>query len=75
VDPVIGVVDEPVEALAGSGAVPDRLLEGVEGEVSAQRAGCLPADDAAGEHVGDERHVGEAGPGAHTCAAAFCAAR
>jgi hypothetical protein len=32
----VGVVHEPVEVLAGLGAVPDRLLEGVQGEVGAQ---------------------------------------
>jgi hypothetical protein len=30
------------------------ISSGVEGEVGAQRAGDAPADDAPGEHVGDE---------------------
>ncbi len=48
----VAVVDESV-AVNGSG--PERLLQRVEGEVAAQRTRRPPADDAAREHVDDER--------------------
>jgi hypothetical protein len=41
----------------------ERLLEGVEREVALQRTRDTPADDAAREHVDDERDVREAEPG------------
>src|SRR3990172_5799420 len=60
-DPPIAVVDEPGEIL-GSPA-PDRHLEGIEGELGAERARHPPADDPAGKDVDDEGGVAEAGPG------------
>ena len=51
------------EALAGALALPDGHLQGVQGEIGAQMAGRLPADDEAAEDVEDERDVDEAGPG------------
>jgi hypothetical protein len=51
----VAVVDEPVDDLAGSGAVPDGHLQGVDGEGGAQRLGDLPADDHPGKDVDDER--------------------
>ena len=60
----VRVMDQFVEALAASGAGPDRLLQRVEGEVGAQRAGGLPADDHPRVDVGDERDVDEPRPGA-----------
>jgi hypothetical protein len=50
----VAVVDEPVEDLAGSGAVPDGHLQGVDGQVGAQTVGDLPADHHAGVHVDDD---------------------
>jgi hypothetical protein len=57
----VGVVDESVEADVA--AVPDRHLQGVQGEVGAQRTGGLPADDESAEHVDDERDVHPPGVG------------
>src|SRR5690349_9828817 len=57
-------MDQLVEPLPACGASPDRLLQGVEGEVGAQRAGCLPADDHPRVDVGDEGDVDEPRPGA-----------
>ena len=54
-------MDQPVEVRCG--AVPDRHLERVERQVSTQRPRRLPADDAPGEHVDDERHVHPAAVG------------
>jgi hypothetical protein len=51
------VMDEAVEGAAAALTVPDRHLEGVDGEVGAQRVRRLPADDHTGEHVDNERHV------------------
>ena len=42
-------------------AVPDRHLQGVQDQVGGHLGACPPPDDAAGEHVEDERH--EDGPG------------
>ena len=55
-------MDQAVEDLAVTGAVPHRHLEGVDGEVGAQGLGDLPADHHAGEHVDDE---GRVDPAAH----------
>ena len=55
----IRVMDQPGEGL---GAAPDGHLQGVQGEVGAQRGGDAPADDAPRVHVGDERRVGEPAP-------------
>ena len=41
----------------------ERLLQGVEGQVAAQRARNPPANDRAGEHVDDEGDVDEPRPG------------
>ncbi len=57
--PTIAVMDEPVE---GSLPRPQRLLKGVEREVSPQRARRLPADDGARVDVDDEGDVSEARP-------------
>ena len=54
----------PVVSSAGVLAGPQPHLEGVEGQVGAQALRQLPADDAAGEHVDDERGVDPAGEGA-----------
>jgi hypothetical protein len=51
----IRVVDEAVEVLAAQR--PDGHLQGVEGEVGAQGARCLPADHVAREDVDDESHM------------------
>src|SRR5471032_282468 len=59
------MMDELVEALACAGAGPDRLLERVESEIRAQRAGGLPADDHPRVDVDDERDVDESRPGAY----------
>src|SRR5262249_29159595 len=58
--PPIAVMHEAGGRRAAS--VVDRLLEGIEDEVGRQRRGDAPADDAAGEHIDDERHVDEAAP-------------
>ena len=39
------------------------LLERIEGEVAAQRAGHAPADDPPGKDIDDEGHIDEAAPG------------
>jgi hypothetical protein len=57
--PAIGMVDQPVEAIAA--AVVHRHLERVDREVRAQGLRCLPADNHAGEHVDDECDVHPAG--------------
>ena len=59
----VGVMDEPVEIVTGSGAIPDRLLQRMQRKVGLERSGCLPTNDAPREHVGDERDVHEPGPG------------
>ena len=60
-DAAVAVVDQAGDVVAGALAGPDPHLQGVEGEVGAQRLGQLPADDPAGEHVEDERRVDPAG--------------
>ena len=45
------MLDQLGEVTAIPVALPDRLLEGVEGQVGAQRAAGLPADDRPREHV------------------------
>ncbi len=59
----VAVVNQAVEDLAVTGAVPHRHLEGVDGEVRAQGLGDLPADHHAREHVDDEGGVHPAGMG------------
>lgn len=60
---LIAVVDETRGAVAAPRV--DRLLERVQHEVRAEGRGHAPADNAAGEHVDDQRHVHEPGPGRH----------
>src|SRR5690606_31097440 len=57
----IAMVYEPL--LARVFPLADRLLQGVQGEVTLQRAGHPPADDPARVHIDHERHVDEAAPG------------
>src|SRR5262245_46061709 len=47
----------------GSRASPERLLERIQDQVGAHRAGDAPADDAARKHIDDESHVDEPRPG------------
>ena len=56
----VGVGDEPFEAGA---SVPAGRLQCVEHHLGCHVAGDAPADDAAGERVGDEAHIGDPGPG------------
>ena len=56
-------MDEAVEACSLRRV--DGHLQGVEGEVAAQRRRDLPADDEAAEDVDDEGHVDEADVGLH----------
>jgi len=42
---------------------PDGHLQGVQGQIGAQRPRGLPADDEAAERVDDQGHIDEAGPG------------
>ena len=58
-DPAVRVMHQPVKRTLPR---PERLLEGVEGEVGAERAGDLPADDRPRVDIGDEGHVHEARP-------------
>jgi hypothetical protein len=58
----VAVMDETLEVV-GPGSVVDGLLQGVDRQVRAQRSGCLPAHDHAGEHVDDERRVHPAAVG------------
>ena len=44
------------------GAIVERLLQRIEGQVAAQRGRRPPADDPPREHVDDERHVHEPAP-------------
>ena len=62
--PAIGVVHQRGDAVPVASAGPQPHLQGVEREVGAQRGRGLPADDAAAEHVEDERAVHPAGEGA-----------
>src|SRR5437879_9942791 len=57
----ITVMDEPL--IASKWAIVERLLKRIERQIAAQRTGYAPANDPPGEHVDDERHVGEASPG------------
>jgi hypothetical protein len=57
------VVDQPGQVGALPAASPDGLVQGVEGEVGAQVGRRPPAHDPAGEQIGDEGQVDEAGPG------------
>ena len=50
----VGVMDQPGEGL---GAAPDGHLQGVQGQVGAQRGGDAPAEDAPRVQVGDERRL------------------
>ena len=43
----------------------ERLLQRIEGEIAAERAGHAPAHDAAREDIDDEGDVGKAAPGRH----------
>src|SRR5688572_7167786 len=52
-----------MDELAGRLPCPERLLEGVERQVTPQRRRHAPAHDEAREDVDDERHVYEARPG------------
>jgi hypothetical protein len=54
------MMHEPSELSAAS---PDRLLEGIEAKLGSKRRRALPADDHAGVHVDDERHIAKARPG------------
>ncbi len=51
---LIGVMDETGHLTT---TAPDRLFQGIEGELGAKIRRDLPADDHAGEDVGDEGHV------------------
>jgi hypothetical protein len=51
-------------AVAGSLAGPQPHVEGIEGQVGAQRGGHLPPGNHPGEHVEDERDVDPPGVGA-----------
>jgi hypothetical protein len=53
------MMHEPGELSAAS---PDRLLEGIEAKLGQKRRRALPADDHAGVHVDDERHIAKARP-------------
>jgi hypothetical protein len=46
-------------------ATPDGHLQGVQGQVGAERPGGLPADQVAAEGVDDQGHIDKAGPGRH----------
>jgi hypothetical protein len=58
-------MDQPLEVVTGSCAVPDGHLERVDREVGTERVRQLPADDRAGVNVEDERRVHPAGVGLH----------
>ena len=53
-------MDQAGDVVAGPASGPKPHLQGVQGEVGAQRRGHLPADDHPAEHVEDERDVGPA---------------
>lgn len=61
VDAAVTVVDEPVNIAA---TPPEGHLQGIEGKISAERAGDLPAEDPAAVGVDDEGRLYEARPGA-----------
>jgi hypothetical protein len=58
----VAVVHQPVQ---GRVAAPDRHLQGVQGQVGAQVAGQLPADDQPRERIDDQGGVDEPRPGPH----------
>ena len=58
-------MDQSGDLVLLAGALPQALLEGVKGEVGAQRGRAAPADDPAGEHVHDEGDVDEPRPRGH----------
>lgn len=60
-DSAVAVMDQTGQIGAAASAAPQRHVEGVEGEVGAQRGGDLPAQHDPGEHVQDERDVDPAG--------------
>jgi hypothetical protein len=59
--PSVGVMHEAVEVPA----VPDRHLQGVEGQIGPEGPGGLPAHDEPAVRVDDEGHVDEARPRRH----------
>src|SRR3954453_11386531 len=63
-DPKLRVVNQPAEVSTGAPAGPDAHLQGIEGQVGAQRLRQLPADHTAGVDVDDEGGVDPAGEGA-----------
>jgi len=60
----VGVVHQGAGVVAVVVAGPQAHVEGVQGQVGAQRGGDLPAHDAAAEDVQDEGAVDPAGEGA-----------
>jgi hypothetical protein len=58
-------MNEAVEVLADSGAVPDRHFQSVYGEVRSQAVRDLPSHHHSREHVDDEGGVHPSGIGLH----------
>jgi hypothetical protein len=56
-------MNDSVDVCSGAVPGPQRHLQGVEGQLGRHRRGSAPADDAPGEHVGDEGREGHARPG------------
>ena len=55
--PGIGVMNQPIDVVAGTAADPQRHLQGVERQFGRHPVMGAPADDPTGEHVGDERSL------------------
>ncbi len=58
---ILAVVDQLITRRPGV----ERLLQRIEGEIAAERAGHAPSHDAAREDIDDEGDVGKATPGRH----------
>jgi len=60
----VTVVNQPAQVVAGVGALPDRHVQRVQGQVGVEVLGQLPPDDHPRVDVDDERRVHPPGVGA-----------
>ena len=63
--PSLGVVHNTADRFTVAVSSPQRHLQRIEGQLGRHRRRGAPADDAAGEHIGDERRERHPGPGRH----------
>jgi hypothetical protein len=61
----VAVMDQPVDRVTVTTAVPQRHVERVERQVGRHRLRCAPPDDHPGEHIDRECDVDEPGERRH----------